>query len=130
MSVQLNETMGGRVLEVHVSGRLEHEDYERFVPELDRLIGEHGKIALVFDMVDFHGWDAHALWDDVKVDFRHFLHFIAVAMVGDRAWQKGMAAFCRPFTTAKVRYFQRDELAEARAWIEDVVNRTAVSAHA
>jgi hypothetical protein len=28
-----------------------------------------------------------------------------------------MAAFCRPFTTAKIRYFDRTALHEARSWL-------------
>jgi len=29
-----------------------------------------------------------------------------------------MAVFCRPFTSAKVRYFDRSAIDEARTWIE------------
>jgi hypothetical protein len=29
-----------------------------------------------------------------------------------------MAAFCRPFTSAKIRYFEAAALAEARTWLE------------
>ncbi len=28
-----------------------------------------------------------------------------LAMVGDKTWENGMSASCRPFTSAKVRYF-------------------------
>jgi hypothetical protein len=30
----------------------------------------------------------------------------------------GMAVFCRPFTTAKIRYFDRSQADEAETWIE------------
>jgi hypothetical protein len=29
-----------------------------------------------------------------------------------------MSVFCKPFTTAKIRYFDRAAIAEARAWLE------------
>jgi hypothetical protein len=29
-----------------------------------------------------------------------------------------MATFCRPFTTAKIRYFDQSQAAAARQWIE------------
>jgi hypothetical protein len=29
-----------------------------------------------------------------------------------------MAVFCKPFTTAEVKYFGHDQLADARQWIE------------
>ena len=37
-------------------------------------------------------------------------------MVGDKKWQKGMSVFCKPFTTAKIRYFDVAQAMEARAW--------------
>jgi hypothetical protein len=59
------------------------------------------------------------LWKDTKVDARHFNDIERLALVGESRWQKGMAVFCRPFTTAHVRYFDRSHLAEAREWIEE-----------
>jgi len=35
-------------------------------------------------------------------------------MGGEKKWQKGMSQFCRPFTTAKIRYFNRAEMDAAR----------------
>jgi len=29
-----------------------------------------------------------------------------------------MSVFCKPFTTAKIRYFDKAQAAEARAWLE------------
>jgi hypothetical protein len=117
MATKLNETDGGKILEIQVSGKLTHEDYMQFVPEFERLIKEHGKIRVLFEMADFHGWEYAALWDDIKLDMKHFAHIERLAMVGDKAWEKGMSVFCRPFTTAKIRYFDRAAKEEARAWI-------------
>jgi hypothetical protein len=117
MATKLTETNGGRVLEIQVSGKLTHEDYQHFVPEFERLIKEHGKIRVLFEMVDFHGWEIAALWDDFKLDTKHFSHIERLAMAGDKAWEKGMSVFCRPFTTAKIRYFDHTAIADARAWI-------------
>jgi len=38
MSIQLNEENGGKVIIVHVSGKLAKADYEHFVPEVERLV--------------------------------------------------------------------------------------------
>jgi len=40
-------------------------------------------------------------------------------MVGETKWQHGMAVFCKPFTTATVRYFAHDKVEEARAWLRE-----------
>jgi hypothetical protein len=118
MAIQLNEKNVTNVLAVRVSGKLAKEDYDSLVPEFERLLKEHGKLRILLEMVDFHGWRAGALWEDIKFDFKHFTHIERVAMVGDKKWEKGMSIFCKPFTTAKVRYFDRADMDAARAWIE------------
>jgi hypothetical protein len=119
MSVQLDQTTGGRILEVHVSGTLTKGDYERFTPAAEQAIDEHGKIRVLFDMHDFHGWNAAALWEDVKFGLHHFKDVERIAVVGERAWEHGAAVFCRPFTAAEIRYFDRSESEAGRRWIRE-----------
>lgn len=127
MAVTLNEQNGGRLLEIRVSGKLTREDYQQFVPEVERLIGQHGKLRMIFDMHDFHGWEAAALWEDIKFDVKHFRDIERLAMVGESKWEKGMAAFCKPFTTAKIRYFDRAQENEAREWVAEGLPQKAAS---
>ena len=120
MSIQLSEENGGKLLVVHVSGKVVKADYEHFVPEFERLVREHGKLHLLFDMTAFHGWDAGALWADIKFDLKHFGDIERLAMVGDKKWQHGMATFCKPFTKATIRYFDHTAATEARTWLAEV----------
>ncbi|REK15850.1 MAG: STAS/SEC14 domain-containing protein [Planctomycetota bacterium] len=115
----LNETAGGKVLEIKLSGKLSKEDYQHFVPKVEELIKQHGKVRILMQMHDFHGWEAAALWEDIKFDVKHFSDIERLAMVGDSKWEAGMAAFCKPFTTAKVQYFDEAKLTEAQAWINE-----------
>jgi hypothetical protein len=118
MPIQLSEKNGGKVLQVRVSGKLAHEDYQHFMPEFERLAKQNGRIRVLFEMEDFHGWELSALWDDIKFDLKHFSDVERLAMVGDNKWEKGMSVFCKPFTTAKIRYFDRAAMAEAQTWLE------------
>jgi hypothetical protein len=118
MATTLTENAGGKVLELQTTGKLTHDDYQRFASKFESLFKEHGKLSVLFEMVDFHGWEGAALWDDVKFDVKHFSDIERLAMVGDKKWEKGMSVFCRPFTTAKVRYFDTTELNQARAWVQ------------
>ncbi len=70
-------------------------------------------------MHDFHGWMAGALWQDIKFDARHFADIERLAIVGEMKWQHGMAVFCKPFASAKVRYFDRPAIGQAREWLAD-----------
>ena len=120
MPIQLNEENDGKLLAVHVSGKLAKADYEHFVPEFDRLVQQHGKLRVLFDMTSFHGWDAAALWEDTKFADKHFADIEKLAMVGEKKWQQGMATFCKPFTKATIRYVEHADAAEARKWLAEV----------
>ena len=117
MSIKLNEETGGKVLVVHVSGKLVKADYEHFVPEFERLIRQHGKLSVLFDMTGFHGWEVAAMWEDTKFAIKHFADIDRMAVVGEKMWQQGMATFCKPFTKATVRYFDHPQAAEAGKWL-------------
>jgi hypothetical protein len=119
MPIQFNEESGGKILAVHVSGKLAKSDYKNFVSEFERLVCEHGKLRILFDMAGFHGWEAGALWKDIEFDIRHFSDIERIAMVGEKAWQHGMASFCRLFTSAKIRYFDPTEVIAAREWLAE-----------
>ena len=119
MSIQLNEENGGKIVTVHVTGKLEKADYQHFVPEFERLVLQHGKLCVLFDMSSFHGWEASAAWEDLKFGMKHFSDIERLAMVGEEKWQHGMAIFCKPFTKAIVRYFDQADAVEARKWVAE-----------
>ena len=116
MAIELREKNGGE-LEVLVTGKLVKEDYDALVPTVDRAIERYGKIRMLIVMHDFHGWTASAFWEDTKFGARHFRDIERLAMVGETKWQHGMTVFCKPFTTATVRYFDHDQIEAARAWL-------------
>jgi len=119
MPIQLKEENVGKMLDVHITGKLIKADYERFVPEFERLVQQHGKPRVLFDMTGFHGWEGGALWDEIKFDVRHFADIERIAAVGDNKWEHGMADFFKPFTKATTRYFDHAEAAQARKWLAE-----------
>jgi hypothetical protein len=124
MPIQLNEGDGGKFLTVHASGILAESDYKRFVPEFDRLVRQHGKLRLLFDMTGFHGWEEAAIWEEIKFDTKHLADIERCAMVGDKQWQHVMTVFCKPFMKAKIEYFDHTDVAEARTWLAEEGRKT------
>jgi hypothetical protein len=118
MPVQLEWYRDRRTLEVTVTDRLQADDYQRLMPLVEECIAEQDKIRVLFVMRDFKGWNAGALWEDVKFDVKHFNDIDRLAMVGEKNWQEGMAVFCKPFTSADVRFFELSDLEEARRWLQ------------
>ncbi len=119
MPITCLEENSGELLAIYVSGKLTVEDYEQLGPQFERLVSEHGTLRVLFDMTDFHGWTASALWSDTKFALHHFKDIERLAMVGDKRWQEGVAVFCRPFTRAKVRYFDHADGVDGRRWLKD-----------
>ena len=119
MTLTLNETEKDKIIEITVTGKLTKEDYQHFLPRLEKDIQENGKVRILFQMHDFHGWKASALWEDIKFDMKHFSDIERLAMVGDKQWEKGMSVFCKPFTTAKIRFFSPDQIEQAKTWLHE-----------
>jgi hypothetical protein len=121
VTVQLHRKADGKIVHVRASGKLTAEDYERLVPEFEDLVARHDKLRLFFEMEDFEGWKTAALWEDTKLAFKHFQSIERIAMVGEKRWQEGMATFCKPFTSADIRYFEHHEKDDAWEWIHEGV---------
>ena len=107
------------VLGFKMSGKLHDEDYKKFVPLVDEAIAKQGKVRMLAQFHDFHGWDMHALWDDTKYATAHCTKIERVALVGEEKWEKWMATVCKPFTMAKIRYFDAAEFEEAKKWLAE-----------
>jgi hypothetical protein len=107
------------VLGFRLSGKLHDEDYKKFVPAIDAALAQQGKVRLLAQFHDFHGWDLHALWDDIKFSTTHCTKIDRIALVGEKTWEKWMATVCKPFTMAKVRYFDAAQVDQALAWLKE-----------
>ncbi|REJ91630.1 MAG: STAS/SEC14 domain-containing protein [Planctomycetota bacterium] len=117
MPATINHNPQEKFLELRLTGKLTEQDYNQFGPQIESLIREHGKLRILCEMHDFHGWTFGGLWADVKFDVKHFNDVERLALVGEKRWQEAMAAFCKPFTSAKIRYFERFEIDDARQWL-------------
>jgi hypothetical protein len=113
----LKQDAGSKLLEVKASGKLSAEDYKDFEPAVESMIGQAGKIDILFLMHDFHGWDLGGVWEDTKFAGKHFRDIGRIAMVGDKSWEKWMATICKPFTMSKIKYFDSGEADQARQWL-------------
>ncbi len=117
MPIQLQHHTDQNYVEIKLSGKLVKEDYHDFIPIIETMIQQHGPLHVLVELHDFHGWSAGALWEDLKFDVKHCQDIQFLAMVGDSKWQEGMTLFCKPFTSAKIKYFDVAEMEAAKSWI-------------
>lgn len=99
------------------TGKLDDTDYDRMLPLLRQKIEQYDQISWYFEMQDFEGWSASALWRDAKFDLKNKEHLKKVAIVGQKKWHELMTESMKPFTDADIRYFDEEEAEQAREWI-------------
>jgi len=118
--LQIIPVFEGNTIAVRASGKLSHEDYQKFIPELEKHIEEHEKITLLFEFDNFTGWDIDAAKDDFKFGMKHLENFERIAMVGDKAWERWMSFIAKPFLiSGEVKYFNRENLQDAWDWLRE-----------
>lgn len=108
----------GNFLAFKLSGKLHDEDYKQFMP-LIQAAADKGKLHLLVEMENFEGWDLPALWDDMQLDAHYGKQIERLAVIGDKKWEQWMTKICRPFTSARVEYFDAQGAQGAWAWVQD-----------
>ena len=118
MFAKLKGSSGG-VIGFKLSGKLTDDDYKAFIPELEKAIKESGTVRLLWSMEDFHGWELHAAWDDVKYWMKYNHAIDRIALVGDKKWEEWMTKLSKPFAKAEVKYYNHTQLHEAWDWLRE-----------
>jgi len=113
------EQSSGNIIGFEMSGKLHDDDYKVFVPAVEEVLKKAGRARILASFHDFHGWDLHAAWDDLKFGSKHVIDIEKIALVGDKQWEQWMAKLCKPFTVAKVKYFDAAEIETAWQWLRE-----------
>lgn len=119
MGVIMTERDNGKTLVCKVTGKLDKEDYDVMLPLIEATLREHKKINMLIELHQFEGWTAGALWEDIKFDLRHLNDINRLAVWGERKWEENLTKFTNAFTTAKVKFFEQEELEDAMEWISE-----------
>ena len=102
-----------------LSGKMLEEDYRALAPCIEDVLKREGSVKLFAELEDFHGWDWHAAWGEIKFGARYYRDIRRVAMIGDRKWEERLAVLFKPFTRTEVRYFDKSRTNAAWYWLQD-----------
>jgi hypothetical protein len=119
--IETFETGHPKLIGLKLGGKLHDAEYKQFVATMGTILTAEGKVRLFIQLEDFHGCDLHAAWDHITFSLKHYSNFERIAMVGDRKWAKWTTRLCKPFTHAKVRYFDRSAVDAAWNWLYEIV---------
>src|SRR5258707_3623090 len=81
---QMLPESSGRLVALRVAGKLTKEDMVTVAPPLEEKIRENGKVDLLCDMTDLHGWSLGGVWAGLKFDAKHAKDFRRVAGINGK----------------------------------------------
>lgn len=117
MNTRTLDTTTGAILNVDIAHRMAPRDFRRLVAELGKEENASGPLRLVIQVHDLA--DDAIQWGDSAANHSTLSVVDRIAIIGQKKWEKAMAAFCQPFPVAKVRYFLPGQSDLARKWIRE-----------
>jgi hypothetical protein len=105
------------LLSLTISGTLEKEHYNAIIPMLEEKIARWGRINLYLDVRSFNYITATALWEDIKMDVKHWRDFNRVAITSDDSnLLKAATALATMVSPAEVHHFPLEQKEQALHW--------------
>jgi len=116
----LPETTGD-IIVLQANDTLTASDYtETFLPLFEHVKNTHPEVRLLITFApDFSGFEAGALWEDLKFGAKHANDFYRIAIVGDEKWTEWMAKVGDLLSQGEMRHYRMTQLLEALRWIND-----------
>ena len=119
--VERIEGMPGEALGFRLSGKLTRDEYFQILDPVKERLQRGEKVSfLVATTPDFHGLDAAALWEDVKVagtvGLKYRSSWERLAVVTDKDWMRNAVAAMGWIVPGEIRVFDPNEIEEAKAW--------------
>ncbi len=111
------------VLGLRFSGKISRRDYDEvLIPALEEVF-ESGEPVRCLCLLgeDFDGYEAGAVWEDVKTGARfgpgHFASWKRLALVTDVEWIRHLVPLFGWMAPGELKLFALAELAEAKGWV-------------
>ncbi|WP_439522339.1 STAS/SEC14 domain-containing protein [Marivita sp.] len=112
------EDLGDGVLHVSLLGKLDTEQYENDLEDLNDFIAGHEKIRLLVDLRKFDGWQGlGALRDHFHLVRGHAGRVERAAIVGDAGWQEMAVQIGKRAFDLDARHFSADDFEAAKSWL-------------
>ncbi len=115
--IKLGELNENNVMTVTVSGRVRKDDYDQVLPRLEEVLAEQDKVRFFIKSENVTGFEADALWQDIKFDVRHGKQYGRTAIVGDSKWQEWGTKIANLFFSAEMHFFTEEQAEQAWAWV-------------
>ena len=104
---------------MRMSGTLKRSEFAAQQDALADRIDAGSKPRLLVIVENFDGWERGADWNDIDFMISHGGEIARIAIVAEPRWETHALAFAGAgIRAAPVKFFQPNELPQARAWLE------------
>ncbi|MFN2138147.1 MAG: STAS/SEC14 domain-containing protein [Candidatus Promineifilaceae bacterium] len=107
----------GPVVGYKVVGKVTADDYKQLVPDVQALTDKYDQVGVLIDLQEFAGEDVGAWLSDLKFGHKFHDKIAKMAIVGDKGWERWLAALADPFYAKDAQYFHSADLEKAWAWL-------------
>ena len=117
ISIAIKRSKKRVFIEIAMIGKLKHEDYQLFVPTIDKALksAKGLEVDILVDMKGFKGWEFLAAWDDFKFGVKHRSAFDKMAIIGNKKWEEASTAMMSHLMTGESKFFKERE--KALSWL-------------
>jgi hypothetical protein len=113
--------IGPRILAYRAEGRIEREDVDRVIAEVDRQVSSGETFRVYAEVFSISGMSLDALWRDITASAQRWTALFRIdraALVTDLEWMRGAAGGDRlSFPGMVIRTYPLAEQTEARHWL-------------
>jgi SpoIIAA-like len=113
------------VIAVRASGKVAGEEYRKILLPVDQeKRSTRASLNLFYQFTPaFTGMDARGMWEDAKLDLRHWRGWGRIAIIADNPMIRFGARLAALVLRRPVRVFTNTEAAAARAWVCEAARR-------
>jgi len=117
--IKILEDTSDNIISLQISNGVTKEDYEKISPIIDEKSRQYNKIKLYAELDGLSDVGLGAIWEDLKMDIKHYSDFERIAVVGPHDWKENLVSIARQLVPAEVRYYDASEVQAAKAWIQN-----------
>ena len=113
------EESAENVVGYRVVGRITKDDYQALTPEVEALVKQEESIRLLLDMEQFKWEEVNAWGADLNFGRELKKKIDKLAIVGNKRWEKWLAAVAAPFYAQEAEFFKTDDRDAAWSWLRE-----------
>jgi hypothetical protein len=115
--IQILSETSDDLVAIHITDGVTKDDYDKIAPLIDEKCCQYDKIRLYAELSEISDVGLGAIWEDLKMDVKHYNDFYRIAVVGPKDWKENLVDIAKQLVPAEVKYFDAKEVKTARTWI-------------